>query len=239
MAHDIITVDTETTGLKWEEGHRVIEIGCVRLLSDGSLGDQWQCYLNPERSIPDESYHIHGLSEDDLRDKPLFAAIADDFLSFIGDARLVMHNASFDLGFLNHELTMIGKDELKRERVVDSLQKARARYPGERATLDALCRRFNISIQHRSVHGALKDAELLARVYAHMEGYGSVSLGLNFGEEEKNSQLSSLASSVVSVKDVRQSSLPVHDLSDAQLEEHDKMVERMAQLSKGEIVWKS
>ena len=236
MAHDIITVDTETTGLKWEEGHRVIEIGCVQLVSDGSLGRRWQCYLNPERSIPDESYRIHGLSEDDLRDKPFFADIADDFLSFIGDARLVMHNASFDLGFLNHELRMIGKDALQGMRVVDSLKKARVRYPGERATLDALCRRFNISIQHRSVHGALKDAELLARVYAEMEGYGSVSLGLNFGEQvQKNSQ----SSSVLSVEKTSQGSLPIHDLSDAQLEEHEKMTERMAQLSKGEIVWKS
>ena len=236
MAHDIITVDTETTGLKWEEGHRVIEIGCVCLLSDGSLGKRWQCYLNPERSIPDESYRIHGLSEDDLRDKPFFADIADDFLSFIGDARLVMHNASFDLGFLNHELRMIGKDALQGKRVVDSLKKARVRYPGERATLDALCRRFNISIQHRSVHGALKDAELLARVYAHMEGYGSVSLGLNFGEE---GQKASQSSSVASVDETSKGSLPIRELSDGQLEEHEKMVERMAQLSKGEIVWKS
>ena len=238
MAHELITLDTETTGLKWEEGHRVIEIGCVHLLSDGSLGKRWQCYLNPERSIPDESYRIHGLSEDDLRDKPFFADIADDFLSFIGDARLVMHNAPFDVGFLNHELKMIGKEALQWERVVDSLKKARARYPGERATLDALCRRFNISIQHRSVHGALKDAELLARVYAEMEGYGSVSLGLKF-EKEKVLQSSSRVSSVESVEKSLKGSLPSHDLSDSQLQEHEKMMERMSQLSKGEILWKS
>ena len=238
MAHELITLDTETTGLKWEEGHRVIESGCVRLLSDGSLGERWQRYLNPERSIPDDSYRIHGLSEDDLRDKPFFADIADDFLSFIGDARLVMHNAPFDVGFLNHELKMIGKDALQWERVVDSLKKARARYPGERATLDALCRRFNISIQHRSVHGALKDAELLARVYAEMEGYGNVSLGLKF-EKEKVLQSSSRVSSVESVEESLKGSLPVRDLSDSQLQEHEKMVARMASLSKGEILWKS
>jgi len=165
-----IILDTETTGLDPFEGHRVVEIGCVELVNSIATGRTWHCYLNPERDIPEQAYAVHGLSTDFLRDKPLFADKAEEFLGFIENAMLVMHNATFDYGFLNAELERIERPLLKWDRIVDTLALARRRHPGSPASLDALCRRYGVDLSERDLHGALLDCRLLASVYVELVG---------------------------------------------------------------------
>jgi DNA polymerase-3 subunit epsilon len=165
-----IVLDTETTGFDPASGHRVVEIGCVELINHVPTGQTFHVYLNPERDMPDEAFNVHGLSEEFLSDKPLFAAIAEDFISFIGDAKLVIHNADFDMKFLNWELQMLGHPTMPRDRAIDTVGMARKRFPGSPASLDALCRRFGIDNSARDKHGALLDAELLAHVYLELIG---------------------------------------------------------------------
>lgn len=165
-----IILDTETTGLDPYDGHRVVEIGCVELVNSIATGRTWHCYLNPERDVPDQAYAVHGLSADFLRDKPLFSEKADDFLGFIESAMLVMHNATFDFGFLNAELERIARPLLTWDRVVDTLALARRRHPGSPSSLDALCRRYGIDLSERDLHGALLDCRLLASVYVELVG---------------------------------------------------------------------
>ncbi len=165
-----IVLDTETTGLDPFQGHRLVEIGCIELLNRIPSGQTFHCYLNPERDVPDEAVAIHGISSDKLRDKPLFADVADELLAFIADAPLVAHNASFDLGFLNAELERAGKALVGRERLVDTLLLARRKYPAGPNRLDDLCTRYGIDLSRRVKHGALLDAELLAEVYLELIG---------------------------------------------------------------------
>ena len=165
-----IVMDTETTGLSPDEGHRIVEIGCVELLNHVPTGMVYHQYINPERDMPTEAFEVHGLSEERLSKEPVFAAIADDFIAFIGDAKLVIHNASFDMKFLNAELTWCGKPRLETERAIDTLAIARRKFPGAQASLDALCRRFNIDNSARELHGALLDSEILADVYLELIG---------------------------------------------------------------------
>ncbi|GAB4146412.1 MAG: DNA polymerase III subunit epsilon [Sphingomonadales bacterium] len=166
-----IVLDTETTGFDPYEGHRVVEIGCVELVNLLPTGLHFQAYLNPERPMPLEAFQVHGLSDGFLADKPLFAAIAQDFLGFIGeDARLIAHNADFDMRFINWELQNAGLPALPMSRVRDTVSMARRALPGMRVTLDNLCRRFNIDLSARQKHGALLDAELLAEVYLELSG---------------------------------------------------------------------
>ena len=165
-----IVLDTETTGLSAEAGDRIVEIGCVELVNQVRTGARFQRYLDPEREMPEGAFEIHGLSTAFLRAMPIFAAICDDFLAFIGDAPLVMHNSAFDLGFVNAELERIGRPAIPEERTVDTLEIARRKFPGAQASLDALCRRFNIDSTAREKHGALLDAELLADVYLELTG---------------------------------------------------------------------
>ena len=160
-----IILDTETTGLELSEGHRIVEIGAVVLRDGMETGERFQTYLNPERSVSEAALGVHGLSDSFLKDKPFFRDIADRFLAFIGKERLVMHNAPFDLGFLNAELESAGKPLISEGRVLDTLLLARAKWPGAGASLEALCKRFRIDDSARLSHGALLDAELLARVY--------------------------------------------------------------------------
>lgn len=164
-----IVLDTETTGIDALNGDRVVEIGCVELLNHVSTGSHFHVYLNPERDMPAEAFAVHGLSTEFLKDKPLFSEKVSDFLDFIGDAQLVIHNASFDMGFLNAELARIGMKPL-RNPVLDTVQVARRRFPGAPASLDALCRRFEIDNSNRTLHGALLDAQLLAEVYLELMG---------------------------------------------------------------------
>lgn len=165
-----IALDTETTGLDPSAGHRVIEIGCVEMHNHVATGKSFHCYLNPERPVPAEAFAVHGLSDAFLADKPRFAEVATAMLGFLGDARLVIHNAAFDLGFLNAELARLNLSPLPANRAIDTVRLAREKFPGAPASLDALCRRFDIDLADRALHGALKDAQLLARVYLQLRG---------------------------------------------------------------------
>ena len=165
-----IILDTETTGLDPQEGHRIVEIGCVELVNSIPSGRTWHCYLNPEREMPEQAFSVHGLSNDFLSDKPLFADKADEFLEFVESAKLVIHNARFDFGFLNAELERSSKSLLTWDRIVDTLALARRRHPGAPASLDALCRRYGIDLSERDLHGALLDCRLLASVYVELVG---------------------------------------------------------------------
>lgn len=165
-----IVFDTETTGLEPAEGHRVVEIGCVELVNHVPTGNTWQSYFNPERDMPTEASIVHGLTDEFLSKQPLFSEKADPFLAFITDAPLVAHNAPFDMGFINAELTRHGFDPLGMERVIDTLPIARKMFPGAPASLDALCKRFGVDLTNRQLHGALLDARLLAEVYLELRG---------------------------------------------------------------------
>lgn len=173
-----IVLDTETTGLDPASGHRMVEIGCIELINHIATDSTYHVYLNPERDMPSEAFAVHGLSDEFLADKPVFADVADDFLQFIGDDPLVIHNAAFDLGFLNAELVAAGRTPIESHRAIDTVTMARSKYPGQRANLDALCKRFGIDNSHRDLHGALKDSELLARVYLELLGGRQQGLGL-------------------------------------------------------------
>jgi DNA polymerase-3 subunit epsilon len=171
-----IVIDTETTGLDAHEGHRVVEIGCVELIDRTPSGKIFHCYINPEREIPREAVEIHGLTTKFLRDKPKFNQIDHDFLAFISDAPLIAHNAEFDRRFINSELIRLWHPQIPPERMVDTLALARQRHLGARHTLDALCKRYGVSLVGRTKHGALLDAELLALVYPGLLGLHDVAL---------------------------------------------------------------
>ncbi|KKC35143.1 DNA polymerase III subunit epsilon [Devosia epidermidihirudinis] len=172
-----IVLDTETTGLSPQQGDRLVEIGCVELINHIPSGKNYHIYINPQRSMPEEAFRVHGLSEEFLSDKPLFAAIAGEFRDFIGDATLVIHNAPFDMGFLNAELEKAGQGRLTNT-VIDTVMLARQKHPGARVSLDALCKHYGIDNSRRTLHGALLDSEILAEVYLELLGGKQVSLAL-------------------------------------------------------------
>ena len=173
-----IIFDTETTGLKPEAGDRLVEIGCIEMVNRVATGRTWHCYFNPQRDMPADAERVHGLSSAFLADKPLFAAKAKEFLDFIGDSPLVAHNASFDFGFINAELAACGLPCVGLERMIDTVALAKMRHPGAKLTLDALCTRYGIDRSHRTLHGALLDAELLAQVYVELTGGRQIGLEL-------------------------------------------------------------
>ena len=174
-----IVLDTETTGLDPLDGHRLVEVGCVELVNRIPSGHTFHAYFNPERGMPAEAFAVHGLSEQFLKDKPFFVETADDLIAFLGDAPLVIHNAAFDLGFLNAELERAGRPLIARERLVDTLLIARRKHPGGSNRLDDLCVRYAIDNSRRTKHGALLDAELLAEVYVELIGARQVQLVLS------------------------------------------------------------
>jgi DNA polymerase III subunit epsilon len=173
-----IILDTETTGLDPRQGNRVVEIGCLELINHVPTGAQYHTYLDPERDMPADAFAVHGLSAAFLTGKPVFAQVVEEFLDFVGDAKLVIHNAEFDLRFLNFELERLGFPTFPSNRSVDTVALARRKFPGAPASLDALCRRFNIDNSARTRHGALLDAELLAEVYLELIGGRQPGLGL-------------------------------------------------------------
>ncbi len=173
-----IVLDTETTGIKPEDGHRLVEIGCLELENHVPTGQVWHEYINPERDMPEEAFRVHGLSTEVLSTKPLFADIADSLLGFLKETPLIIHNAEFDMKFLNYELRKAGRPTLPASRAVDTLQMAREKYGSVPINLDALCRRFGIDNSARTYHGALLDAELLAEVYLQLCGGREPDLGL-------------------------------------------------------------
>lgn len=185
-----IVLDTETTGLNPRGGDRLVEIGGVELVNHIPSGQVYHVYINPERDMPEEAFNVHGLSADFLADKPVFSAVAQDFVDFVGDATLVIHNAAFDMGFINMELGRLGMPPIPDSQVVDSLQIARRRHPAGPNSLDALCSRYGIDNSRRTRHGALLDAELLAEVYIELIGGKQSSLGLVSAAEAERTHAS-------------------------------------------------
>lgn len=173
-----IVFDTETTGLSFRGGDRLVEIGCVELYNRVPTGNHFHAYVNPGRAMPVEAFNVHGLSEAFLADKPAFHEVVEDFLTFVEDSPLVAHNATFDFGFLNGELEHCGRPQINLNRMVDTLAIARVKHPGAKHTLDALCSRFGIDLSQRTLHGALLDAQLLAQVYVELTGGRQINLGL-------------------------------------------------------------
>ncbi len=170
MALREIVLDTETTGLDPDAGHRLVEVACVELVNHLPTGRTFRRYINPERDMPQDAFAVHGLSEAFLATQPVFAEVAAEFLEFVGDAQLVIHNAEFDLKFVNAELARLGFPAIAAQRAIDTVQLARRRFPGAAASLDALCTRFNVDNSNRTLHGALLDAQLLSEVYLELIG---------------------------------------------------------------------
>lgn len=228
-----IVLDTETTGLNPKEGHRIIEIGCVELINRRLTKNRFHVYINPDRVIDDGAIEVHGITNEFLQDKPRFADIVDDYIEFTRDAELIIHNAPFDVGFLNHELSLLTGENRRIEtisRVFDTLEYARKKHPGARNTLDALCKRYGIDNSHRELHGALLDAEILADVYLLMTG-GQVSL---LEEDESNSAEGN--QQIVRLP-VDRPSLKVIRCSDEELQAHEKHLQLLEKVG-GNCLWK-
>ncbi|MCE3255112.1 MAG: polymerase epsilon subunit [Rickettsiaceae bacterium] len=179
-----ICLDTETTGLDPKDGHRIIEIGCIEIIGKVRTGKSFHVYINPEREVPEEAVKIHGITGEFLKDKPKFLEVVKDFLAFIADSKLVIHNAGFDMKFINHHLRGCNLEIIERGNVVDTLEIARNKFPGAGNSLDALCKRFSIDASRRVKHGALLDAELLADIYIELMGGNQISM-FDIGFEAK------------------------------------------------------
>jgi len=214
-----IVLDTETTGFDPLSGHRLVEIGCVELLNHLPTGEVFHRYVNPERDMPEEAFKVHGLSATFLADKPLFSEIAQSFLDFIADSTLVIHNAEFDMRFLNAELARIGRPTLPMSRAIDTVAMARKRFPGAQANLDALCRRFDIDNTHRTQHGALLDSELLAEVYLQL--IGGRQPGLELGTLDRQG-----ASRATPVVRIARPARP-HSISEAEAQAHAAFIGKL------------
>ena len=176
-----VVLDTETTGLSTTENHKIVEIGCIELDNQISTNKVFHAYINPERTVSEDAYKVHGYSNEFLSNKKIFSEICEDFLSFIKDKKLIMHNAAFDLAFLNHELRFVNKKTIDKTNVIDTLEIARSKYPGSQNSLDALCKRFNIDNSRREKHSALIDCNLLKEVYVNLLDQKAPKLNLEIG----------------------------------------------------------
>jgi len=214
-----IVFDTETTGFYPEKGDKLVEIGAVELVNHIPTGRTYHQYINPDRNVPEEVVKVHGLTEEFLKDYPIFADIAQEFMDFVGDdGILVAHNATFDINFINYELSLINKNTYKRDRVIDTLEIARNMFPGARNNLDALCKRFSINNSKRTKHGALLDAELLSEVYLQLMGGKEPSM--NFGDKE--TKKAEVAAMSVSSRQYREPRL--FPLTEEEIEAHKKFL---------------
>ena len=228
-----IVLDTETTGLEVEQGHRIIEIGCVELNERELTGRHYHVYINPEREVDDGAMEVHGITNEFLADKPLFADIAGEFIEFIRGAELVIHNAPFDVGFMDHEFSLLKGESPRTKdlcRVTDSLKLARNKHPGQKNNLDVLCRRYGIDNSNRELHGALLDAEILALVYLAMTGgQTALSLGQGAGDGEGG---------VSPIRPVQRGSqpLPVIRAVAEEADRHEAFLDRMQE--KSDVVWR-
>ncbi|HJD57485.1 MULTISPECIES: DNA polymerase III subunit epsilon [unclassified Candidatus Tisiphia] len=187
-----VILDTETTGLDPKSGHRIVEIGAIEMVNKVLTGKQFHFYINPQRDMPTEAYRIHGISGEFLKDKPLFAEIAEEFLAFISNSQLVIHNATFDIKFINYELSLLKRpntDFLELASTIDTLALARKMFPGMKANLDSLCKRYKIDNSSRKLHGALKDAALLAEVYVELTGGRQISFNINSKKVQNTDEL--------------------------------------------------
>ena len=227
-----IVLDTETTGLSAEGGDRIIEIGCVELLNRKLTGNNLHFYVNPERDSHEDALKVHGISNEFLRDKPKFAAIVDELLEYLQGAELIIHNAPFDIGFLNKELSLLGRPPLKSvvDNVIDSLVLAKEMFPGKRNGLDALCDRLEVDNSGRTLHGALLDAELLADVYINMTR-GQDALLIESTESD-------VEGVQVDVVDLSQFVLPVLHANEAESAAHNQALEDLDKASKGKTLWR-
>lgn len=194
-----IVFDTETTGLDPRSGDRLVEVGCIEMVNRVPSGAVYHCYFNPERTMPPEAEAVHGLSISFLSDKPRFAEKAGEFLDFIADSPLVAHNAGFDFGFINNELELCGLQPVSRDRMVDTVAIARRKHPGAKLSLDALCSRYGIDRSHRTKHGALLDAELLAQLYVELQGGRQIGLELAAEARMMTEQSMTVSSSITRV----------------------------------------
>ncbi|MDP4916196.1 MAG: DNA polymerase III subunit epsilon [Haliea sp.] len=234
----LIVLDTETTGLEVSQGHRIIEIGCVELINRRLTGNHFHRYINPERDIDQGAIEVHGITREFLADKPLFAQVAADFMEFVRGAELVIHNAPFDVGFLNAELRRLGEQHAALDdicTVTDTLVMARRRHPGQRNNLDALCNRYTVDNSQRDLHGALLDAEILADVYLAMTG-GQTTFQLadnGPGEEEGG-----VRSEGIRRLPAERQPLPVITPCAAELAAHEAQLEAIERSSGGIVVWR-
>ena len=218
-----IVFDTETTGLDPVGGDRIVEIGCVEMLNRGETGRHFHAYFNPGRSMPAGAQAVHGLTDVFLSDKPTFAERVEELLEFIEDSPLVAHNASFDFGFLNHELGLCGRGVVCTTRMVDTLTLARSRHPGAKHSLDALCTRFGVDRSHRVKHGALLDAQLLAQVYIELTGGRQIGLGLV--DDTADADIAAVAGTVT----IREPRIPrPHQAAIEELQRHRAFISRLA-----------
>ena len=226
-----IILDTETTGLSVESGHRVIEIGMVEIIDRRLTGNDFQAYLNPERKIDPASIPIHGLTDEFIADKPLFKDIVTEFLSFIDDSEVIMHNAPFDSSFINHEFDLAGIDQHLEDlcRITDSLTLARKKHPGQRNSLDALCSRYEVNTSSRELHGALIDAKLLANVYLLMTG-GQVGFFGASNQKEQNNDIKSAF-------DFSNRKKIVVDLDESEIKAHQDYLKKLSKVSKKDLNW--
>jgi DNA polymerase-3 subunit epsilon len=230
-----IVLDTETTGLSAATGDRIIEIGCVELLNRKLTGNNLHFYLNPGRDSHEDALKVHGISNEFLRDKPRFAEVAQDILDYVQGAEVIIHNAAFDVGFLNKELELIGKPPFSAfvDGVIDTLAMAKEMFPGKRNSLDALCSRLDVDNSGRTLHGALLDAELLADVYINLTR-GQDALLIDVGTEESEG----ITQTVVNV-DLSGFVLPVLAANEQELAAHDKVLTEMDKSSGGKTVWRA
>lgn len=231
-----VVLDTETTGLEWTQEHRIIEIGCVELINRRPSGRHFHRYINPEREIDAGALEVHGITSEFLEDKPVFELIAEEFLAFIADAELVIHNAPFDVGFLNYEFNRLGQGEKVVDqhcRIIDTLLMARRLHPGQRNSLDALCKRYGVDNTQRTLHGALLDAEILAEVFLIMTG-GQGDLGL---DAEQMRQNAGEAVSVIRRLDSDRKPLKILYADTEELALHEQRVNDLAVISGNEDIW--
>lgn len=229
-----IILDTETTGLRHEEGHRIIEIGCVELLNRRLTGKHFHRYINPEREVEEGALAVHGISNEFLRDKPVFLQVVKEFVEFVKGAELIIHNAAFDVGFINHEFSLAGKTWGRIEdhcSITDTLLIARQMHPGQRNSLDALCKRYFVDNTKRDLHGALLDANLLAQVYLAMTG-GQGSFFDAANEAHGSSQVTDNISSITSLEGHK---LIVINATAEEISEHEKYLAMLGK--KGKCVW--
>ena len=229
-----IVLDTETTGLEPKQGHRIIEIGCVEIVNRRETDRHFHQYLNPDREIDDGAFNIHGISKEFLADKPRFSDIAQEFIDFIRDSELIIHNAPFDVGFLDAELKKLGKKWGKIENycaVVDTLMMAREKHPGQKNNLDALTKRYEVDNSKRDLHGALLDAQILLDVYLVMTGGQEI---LRFDSAQEKLAEEETKARII---DIDRKSLRVIEATAEELVEHEKFLERIKQDSGGKCVW--
>lgn len=232
-----IVLDTETTGLEVSQGHKIIEIGCVELVNRKLTGNHYHQYINPHRDIDQGAIEVHGITRDFLSDKPSFEAVAATFLEFVEGAELIIHNAPFDLGFLNSELQRLPKNDSTLEdlcSVIDTLVMARSKHPGQRNSLDALCQRYEVDNSQRDLHGALLDAEILADVYLAMTG-GQTALQLSESGNDQDGQAG--VEHIIRLPADRVP-LPIIRAGTEELAAHEAQLETIARITGGKVLWR-